>query len=161
MNITVGSLIQPDIKVYNHAVIKLVFNSAIDSLNFKVIKSRYATDIFFRTRISYENNKLIDVKKEFNDWVNGHDDSFKFEIMNSRIPIVKAHIISVTDEIIISDVRELTYEQAKKEILEYINKIGNREVRVSEIAKKLTIDFDLIVEILEDIDDEFFGRYEQ
>ena len=93
MNITVGSLIQPDIKVYNHAVIKLVFNSAIDSLNFKVIKSRFTTDVFFRTEMSYENNSLVDIKKEFNDWVDEHDDSFKFEIMNSRIPIVKAHII--------------------------------------------------------------------
>ena len=82
MNITVGSLIQPDIKVSNHAVIQLVFNSAIDSLNFKVIKSRFTTDVFFRTEMSYENNSLVDIKKEFNDWVDEHDDSFKFEIMN-------------------------------------------------------------------------------
>ena len=151
MNITVGSLIQPDIKVYNHAVIKLVFNSAIDSLNFKVIKSRFTTDVFFRTEMSYENDSLVNIKKEFNDWVDIHDDSFKFEIMNSRIPIVKAHIISVTDEIVISDVRKLTYEQAEKEILEYINEVGIHKIYVSKIAEKLSIDIDLIIAVLRDM----------
>lgn len=143
--------IEPNIKVYNHAIIKLVFNSAIDSLNFKVIKSKFTTDVFFRTEISYKNDILVDIKKEFYDWVDEHNDNFKFEIMNSRIPIVKAHIMLVTDEIIVSDVRELTYEQAEKEILEYINKIGNREVHISEIAEELSIDIDLIIEVLRDM----------
>jgi len=153
-------LIQPDIKFYNHTAIKLVFNAAIDNLNFKVIKSKFTTDVFFRTEMSYENNILVNIKKEFCDWVDVHDDTFKFEIMNSKIPIVKSHILLVSDEIVITNVRELTYEQAKKEILGYIDKIGKHKyVYISEIAKELTIDIDLIVEILEDIDDNFYNRY--
>ena len=151
MNVNIDLLIEPNIKFYNHEEMKLIFNSAIDNLNIKFIKSRFTTDVFFRTEMSYENNILVDIKEEFYDWVDEHDDSFRFEIMNSKIPIVKSHVILVTDEIIISDVRELTYEQAEKEILEYINKIGNREVHVSEIAEKLLIDIDLIAEVLDKV----------
>ena len=92
MNANIDLLIEPNIKFYNHEEIKLVFNSAIDSLNFKVVKSKFTTDVFFRTEMSYENDSLINIKKEFNDWVDNHDDSFRFEIMNSRIPIFKAHM---------------------------------------------------------------------
>ena len=158
---SIDLLIEPNIKFYTHEEIKKVFELAIDNSNVKYIQSKFISDIFFRVDMYHGQNSLVDIKKEFNDWVDIHDDIFKFEIMNSKIPIVKAHIILVSDEIIISAVRELTYEQAKKEILEYINEADNHKIYVSKIAEKLLIDIDLIVEVLEDIDDEFFGRYEQ
>lgn len=41
----------------------------------------------------------------------------------------------VIDEIIIVPVRELSYEDAKKEIIEYLESTGRRTVYISEIMK--------------------------
>lgn len=90
---SIDLLIEPNIKFYTHEEIKKVFDDIIKKSNIVFKISKYSTDVFFRTEMSYENNILVDIKKEFNDWVDNHDNSFRFEIMNSRIPIVKAHLV--------------------------------------------------------------------
>lgn len=52
------------------------------------------------------------------------------------------------DEIIVSTVREVSYNVAKKEILDYIEHSNSEEVHISELAEELSIEFELIEEIL-------------
>jgi hypothetical protein len=54
-------------------------------------------------------------------------------------------------EIEIVQVRELSYEDAEREIVEYVRNAGNRKVYASEIAEALVIDFDLIEEVMEEL----------
>lgn len=56
------------------------------------------------------------------------------------------------DEIVIVPIRELSYNDAKKEISEYIKKAGDRKVYISELAEELVIDFELIEEIIEELE---------
>ena len=88
--------INPYVKFYNHEKIKKIFEDIIDNSNIKFIKSRYTTDIFFRTEMSYENNILIDIKKEFNGWVDEHNSTDVFEIFSGNLPLVKSHNICDT-----------------------------------------------------------------
>jgi len=53
-----------------------------------------------------------------------------------------------TDDIIIVPVRELPYEDAKKEIIEYIKNAGKRTVYVSEVVEKLRLDIELVADII-------------
>jgi hypothetical protein len=62
-------------------------------------------------------------------------------------------------EIEIVQVRELSHEDAEREIVEYVRNAGLRTVSVAELVYELRIGFDMIEEILEDRDDEFFCRY--
>ena len=57
-----------------------------------------------------------------------------------------------TDEIVIVPLRELSYNDAKKEILEYIKRAGDRKVYISELAEELLTDFELIEEIIEELE---------
>jgi hypothetical protein len=66
---------------------------------------------------------------------------------------------SIMSEIEIVQVRELSYEDAEREIMEYVRNAGLRTVSIAELAYELRIGFDMIEEILEDRDDEFFCRY--
>lgn len=73
----------------------------------------------------------------------------------------------VTDEIIIVPVRELSHEDAKKEIIKYLESVGKRKVYVSEIVEKLRLDIELTAEIVHEwrnqecrslcIEDGFYG----
>ena len=59
-----------------------------------------------------------------------------------------------TDEIIITPVRDISYADAKEEIINYKESVGNRKVYISEIAEKLKIDFDLIESIVDELQNE-------
>ncbi|KAF5416463.1 MAG: hypothetical protein C5S48_02785 [Candidatus Methanogaster sp.] len=69
---------------------------------------------------------------------------------NSSIPPHSKPFLS--DEIVIVPLRELSYSGAKKEISEYIKKAGDRKVYISELAEELLIDFELIEEIIEELE---------
>lgn len=58
----------------------------------------------------------------------------------------------LSDEIVIVPIRELSYDDAKKEISEYIKRAGYRKVYISELAEELLIDFELIEEIIEELE---------
>lgn len=66
--------------------------------------------------------------------------------------IVPRHIVLEENEIAIVPIRELTYEDAKKEIIDYIKKIG-RKVDTVEIVEELWLDIELTMQILEEIDE--------
>ena len=51
-------------------------------------------------------------------------------------------------EIEIVPLRELSYADAKKEIIEYAQNAGKKKVYVSEIVEKLRLDIELVAEIL-------------
>ena len=52
------------------------------------------------------------------------------------------------DSMLIVPLRELSYEDAKKEIIKYLENAGNRTVHVSEIVEKLSLDIELTAKIL-------------
>lgn len=66
--------------------------------------------------------------------------------------IVPRHIVLEENEIAIVPIRELTYEDAKKEIIDYIKKVG-RKVDTVEIVEELWLDIELAMQILEEIDE--------
>ena len=45
-------------------------------------------------------------------------------------------------------VRDLSYEDAEKEIVEYLQNAGKRKVYISEIVEKLRLDIELTANIL-------------
>lgn len=51
-------------------------------------------------------------------------------------------------DIEIVPVRNLSYEDAEKEIIAYLQKAGKRRVYVSEIVEKLRLDIELVADIL-------------
>lgn len=51
-------------------------------------------------------------------------------------------------DITIVPIRDLSYEDAKKEIFDYLQKAGKRKVYVSEIVEKLRLDIELTAGIL-------------
>lgn len=59
-----------------------------------------------------------------------------------------------TDEIEVVLLREMPYEYAKLEITRYIQCAGGRKVYISELAKELRLDIELIMEILEELETE-------
>lgn len=73
----------------------------------------------------------------------------------------------ITDNIIIVPLRELSHEDAKKEIIEYLESTGKTKVYVSEIVEKLRLDIELTEEIVQQwrnqkcrnlcIEDGFYG----
>lgn len=67
--------------------------------------------------------------------------------------IVPRRIELEENEIAIVPVRELTYQDAKKEIVDYIKKVG-RKVDTVEIVEELWLDIELTMQILEEIESE-------
>lgn len=74
----------------------------------------------------------------------------------SNIPKSEHSKLILPDEIVVVPIRELSYNDAKKEISDYIEKAGDRKVYISELAEELVIDFELIEEIMEEL--EIYGR---
>lgn len=56
-----------------------------------------------------------------------------------------------TDEIVIVPLRELPRDYAKKEIIDYIRNVGGRKVYISELAEKLRLDIELIMDIMDEL----------
>jgi hypothetical protein len=54
----------------------------------------------------------------------------------------------LSKDIEIVPIRNLLYEDAEKEIIEYLQNAGKRRVYISEIVKKLRLDIDLVADIL-------------
>lgn len=54
-----------------------------------------------------------------------------------------------TPEIIVVPVKELSYDETKKQVMDYIKTKGGK-VSVSEIVEKLRLDIELVAKILED-----------
>jgi len=73
----------------------------------------------------------------------------------------------IINDITIVPLRELSYEDAKKEIIGYLECAGKRKVYVSEIIEKLNLDIELTTEIVHEwrnqecrnlcAEDEFYG----
>ena len=59
--------------------------------------------------------------------------------------------IIVPKEIVIVPIRDLSYENAKTEISNYIQLVNNRKVYISELAEKLRLDVELIEKIMEEL----------
>jgi hypothetical protein len=57
----------------------------------------------------------------------------------------------LSKDIEIVSVRNLPYEDAEKEIIEYLQKAGTRKVYISEIVEKLRLDIELVEEILQEL----------
>lgn len=59
-----------------------------------------------------------------------------------------------TEDIIIVPIREIPHEYAKIEISKYIQQAGGRKVYISELAEKLRLDIEQIMEIMEELETE-------
>lgn len=107
----------------------------------------------------YRNSESIRIKKTISN-----NDEYTPPFYDIKVPITTSSFSQIisrqqqesisllsTDEITITPVKELSYNDAKREIIEYIHNNGNRRVYVSEIAENLVIDFDLIEDILKDV----------
>lgn len=57
----------------------------------------------------------------------------------------------LSDEILIVPLRDLSYEDAKKDITNYIQHAGGRKVYISELAEELRLDIELIMEVMEEL----------
>lgn len=53
----------------------------------------------------------------------------------------------LSKDIEIVPVRNLSYKDAEKEIMEYLQKAGKRRVYISEIVEKLRLDIELVTDI--------------
>lgn len=60
------------------------------------------------------------------------------------------------DMIVIVPLRELSHKDAKKEIIEYLEKSGKRTVYVSEIVEELRLDIELTAKILHEWRDHMY-----
>ena len=70
--------------------------------------------------------------------------------LENRAPIPKSDL-PTEGALVLIPTRNVTYEMAKREIMEYIQGAGNRKVYISELAEELQIDIDLIKYILKNI----------
>ena len=59
-----------------------------------------------------------------------------------------------SEEIVIVPLRDLSHEDAKNEISNYVQLAGGRKVYISELAEKLRLDIELIMDIMEELEDE-------
>lgn len=56
-------------------------------------------------------------------------------------------------EIVVVFVRKLSYEDAKNEISEYIQRAGGRKVYITELAEELKLGCEQIMEIMKELDE--------
>lgn len=63
-----------------------------------------------------------------------------------------------SDEIVIIPLRELSRDDAKREITEYIQRAAGRKVYISELAEELCLDIELIMEIMGELETETQDR---
>ena len=59
-----------------------------------------------------------------------------------------------SEEIVIVSLRDLSHEDAKNEISKYVQLAGGRKVYISELAEKLRLDIELIMDIMEELEGE-------
>lgn len=57
----------------------------------------------------------------------------------------------LSDEILIVPLRELSHEDARKEITNYIQHAGGSKVYISELAEDLRLDIELIMKVMEEL----------
>lgn len=62
-----------------------------------------------------------------------------------KLPVVEKS----KPEMVIIPVKELSYEEAKKEVMDYIQTKGGK-VSISEIVEKLRLDIEVVAKILEE-----------
>lgn len=68
-----------------------------------------------------------------------------------RSPPIPKEDIPCVGGLVFAPIREIEYHDARREIEEYIEKVGGRRVYISELVEELQIDTDLIKQILNDI----------
>lgn len=58
---------------------------------------------------------------------------------------------TLSNDILIVSLRELSHETAKREIANYIKNAGDREVYISELAEELILDIELIMKVMKEL----------
>lgn len=84
------------------------------------------------------------VSFDYGDWFNPKNLAAHYPSLIKPKPIL-------SDEILIVPLRELSHENAKKEITDYIQHAGGRKVYISELAEELRLDIELIMEVMEEL----------
>lgn len=96
--------------------------------------------------LSWESNKIPDLSLE-------REVGFDYVGLkaSNNISPSRGRPVPPSDQIIIVQLREPSYEEAKMEIIEYIRDAG-RKVYISELAEKLRLDIELIMQIMEELE---------
>ena len=95
--------------------------------------------------LSWESNKIPVLSFERGVRFNYSGTSNIFSISREG-PILQS------DEIIIVPLREPSLEEAKLEIIEYLRDAEGRKVYISELAEKLRLDIELIMQIMDELE---------
>ena len=74
----------------------------------------------------------------------------KLKNINNFVPWKESQK-TLSDEIVIVQLRETSYDDAKIEIIEYIKDAG-RKVYISEIAEKLRLDIEVIMQVMDELE---------
>lgn len=78
----------------------------------------------------------------------------KFHELTASATTLKPIKSDESEEIVIVPLRDLPHEDAKNEISNYVQLAGGRKVYISELAEKLRLDIELIIDIMEELEDE-------
>jgi hypothetical protein len=70
---------------------------------------------------------------------------------SNNFSTLRERLIPLSDEIIIVPLREPSFEEAKLEIIEYLRDAEGRKVYISELAEKLRLDIELIMQIMDEL----------
>ncbi len=71
--------------------------------------------------------------------------------LNRPYPSLNRPKSILSDEILIVPLRDISHENAKKEITNYIQHAGGRKFYISELAEELRLDIELIIEVMEEL----------
>ena len=71
---------------------------------------------------------------------------------SNNFSTLRERLILPSDEIIIVPLREPSFEEAKLEIIEYLRDAEGRKVYISELAEKLRLDIELIIQIMDELE---------
>lgn len=77
---------------------------------------------------------------------------FNYSGTSNIFPISREGPIPQSNEIIIVPLREPSLEEAKLEIIEYLRDAEGRKVYISELAEKLRLDIELIMQIMDELE---------
>ncbi|MDO9517590.1 MAG: hypothetical protein Q7J10_06005 [Methanosarcinaceae archaeon] len=78
----------------------------------------------------------------------------KFHGLTASATTLKPIKSDESEEIVIVPLRDLPHEEAKNEISKYVQLDGGRKVYISELAEKLRLDIELIMDIMEELENE-------